>query len=282
VRLHYLDWGGSGPAVILLPGYALTAHAFDEIGTLLASDYRVIAVTPRGFGQSDAPDSSDYTVATMVEDLAALVDSLQLRRAAFVGHSISGSTIAKFARAHPNRVSRLVFLDAFPYFAAAGGDSVEAMSPVSGQGFTGEMTYARVREFLKTYRFGGWSPALEADLYANALGTELMRRRSLTDGYVRDQRVNPPDLSALSVDALQICAIPTLATEYPWLRGGTAQHAAAERYVRDVLQPFHRMLCRRFATIVPGAQTLEVPGSHYVFFTKPRLAAQMIRQFLAN
>jgi hypothetical protein len=39
-RLHYLDWGGSGPAVVLLPGYGLTAHAFDEIGALELPDFR--------------------------------------------------------------------------------------------------------------------------------------------------------------------------------------------------------------------------------------------------
>ena len=68
-RLHWLAWGTKGPAVVLLPGYSLTAHVFDDIGPLLAVDHRVIALTPRGFGESDAPDSSAYTVPTLVEDL---------------------------------------------------------------------------------------------------------------------------------------------------------------------------------------------------------------------
>src|SRR5438105_12320463 len=102
VRLHYLDWGGTKPVVVLLPGYALTAHAFDDIGRLLASEFRVIAVTPRGFGQSDAPNSGDYTIGTMVEDLRALLDSLSIQHAALIGHSISGSTITEVARAYPD------------------------------------------------------------------------------------------------------------------------------------------------------------------------------------
>jgi pimeloyl-ACP methyl ester carboxylesterase len=283
VRLHYLDWGGREPAVVLLPGYGLTAHAYDEIGALLADGFRVIAATPRGYGESDAPpDAAGYTVATMVADLRALLDTLGVREVALVGHSISGATIAAFARAHPDRVTRLVFLDAFPYYAAAGGDSVEALNPVSAPGFSGAMTYARVRDFLGRYRFGGWSPALEADLRANALGPELMRRQALTGGYVADSRAHPPDLTALAVPALQACAVPTVATEYPWLQPGTRLHARATTYVRDVLRPFNRRLCTRFAELVPRGRTVEVAGSHYVFFTQPAAAARLIRRFLSE
>lgn len=279
-RLHYLEWSGGGPVVVLLPGYALTAHAFDEVGGLLAEQFRVVAATPRGFGESDAPDSSDYTIATMVADLGALLDSLGIERAALVGHSISGSTISEFARAHPGRVTKLVFVDAFPYFAEAGGDSIDALSPVSGDAFAGEMTYPRLREFLSRYRFGGWSPALEADLRANTLGPDLMRRRTLTDGYVRDQRRNPTDLASLSVPALQLCAIPTTSTEYSWLRPGTAEYARAAEHVRHVLVPFNRGLCTRFTTLVPTGSTLEVLGSHYVFFLEPSVTAEAIGRFL--
>ena len=282
-RLHYLDWGGSGPPVVLLPGYGLTAHAFDEIGTALAKDFRVIAATPRGYGESDAPpDAAAYTVATMVEDLRALLDTLGIREAALVGHSISGTTITAFAQAHPGRVTRLVFLDAFPYYAAAGGDSVEALSPVSAPGFSGAMTYPRVRDFLRRYRFSGWSPALEADLRANVLGAELTRRQALTGGYIADSRAAPPTLASITVPALQACAAPTLATEYPWLQRGTPQHARAATYVRDVLRPFSRRLCAHFSEVVPGGRTVEVPGSHYVFFTQPAPTAHLIRRFLSE
>ena len=282
-RLHYLDWGGTGPVVVLLPGYGLTAHAFDEIGTMLADGFRVIAVTPRGYGESDAPpESASYTVATMAADLRALLDTLGIGQAALIGHSISGATITAFALAHPDRVSKLVFLDAFPYYAAAGGDSVEALAPVSAPGFSGTMTYPRVRDFLRRYRFNGWSAALEADLRANVLGPELTRRQALTGRYIADSRAAPPDVAAIAAPALQACAIPTAVTEYPWLRPGTSDHARARAYVREVLRPFSRTLCARFSEFVPGGRTEEVAGSHYVFFTRPAPAARMIRRFLSE
>lgn len=281
VRLHYLDWGGNGPAVILLPGYALTAHAFDDIAGALTPDYRAISVTPRGFGESDAPDSGTYSIATLVDDLQALLDSLGIQGAALVGHSMSGATITEFAAANPTRVSRLVYLDAFPFFAAAGEDSISALSPVGGHGFSGEMTYGRVREFLATYRFGGWAAALEADLRANQLGLELARRQGLTAGYVRDQRLHPPDVGRVSAPVLQLCAIPSIDTEYPWLRRGTREYDDAQAYVNQILAPYHRRLCATFSARVAGATTVEVPGSHYVFFLKPSMAAAAIRDFLA-
>jgi pimeloyl-ACP methyl ester carboxylesterase len=281
VHLHYLDWGGTGPAVVLLPGYGLTAHAFDEIGTLLSDRFRVLAVTPRGYGESDAPpDSAMYTVATMVADLRALLDTLGIPRAVLIGHSISGATITAFARAHPDRVSKMVFLDAFPYYAEAGGDSVEALAPVSTPGFSGSMTYPRVRDFLSRYRFSGWSPALEADLRANTLGPELARRQALTSRYIADSRSTPPDVSTIMAPALQACAIPTASTEYPWLRQGTKSLASARNYMIEVLRPFSRRLCARFAQLVPGGRTTEVAGSHYVFFTQPAMTAGLIRRFL--
>lgn len=279
-RLHYLDWGGSGPVVVLLPGYALTAHAFSDIGNLLKDDFRVVAITPVGFGESDAPKARSYTVAAMVADLRALLDSLSIQSVALVGHSISGSTITEFARLYPERVTKLIFLDAFPYFAELGGDSVDALSPVEQHGFSGEMTYQRVREFLSRYRFGGWSPALEADLRANVLGDELARRRSLTDGYVQDQISNPPDLTTIAKPALQVCAVTSVATEFPWLQAGTREYTQAGTYLQDVLRPFNRKLCQHFTELVRGGQTEDVAGSHYVFFTQPSLTARLIRRFL--
>lgn len=76
--------------------------------------------------------------------------------------------------------------------------------------------------------------------------------------------------------------MPTVGTEYPWLRAGTPSHARAARYVRDVLLPFNRHLCDRFTALVPGGRTVAVAGSHYVFFTQPASTARMIRSFLSE
>lgn len=281
VRLHYLTWGTSGSVVVLLPGFSLTAHAFDDIGPRLAVGHRVIALTPRGFGESDAPDdSSGYTINTLVGDLRALLDSLRIPRAAIVAHSLSGTVAAHFALQFPDRVSRLMLLDAFPYFAVAGGDSIASLDPVEVPAFHGDTTYEAVAHYLARYRYVPWRPALEADLRAKPLGPEAARRQARTARYIADQWRNPPNLGQLRVPALEVCAVVSVASEYPWLRRTDAQFGVAQQYVTAHLIPFNRALCQRFADTVPRGHIETIAGSHYTFFTQPARTVALVRRFL--
>jgi hypothetical protein len=54
VRLEVLDWGGSGPALVLLAGGGATVHQYDDLAPALAARYRVVGVTRRGHGGSSA------------------------------------------------------------------------------------------------------------------------------------------------------------------------------------------------------------------------------------
>ena len=280
-RIHYLEWGTQGPAVILLPGYSLTAHAFDDIATALAGQFHVVALTPRSFGESDAPSDGAYTIATLVDDLRALLDSLHIARAALVGHSLSGTVIASFALRYPERVTRLAFLDSYPYFAEEHGDSVAGLDPIVIPPFAGDTTYDAVARYLRRYRFVPWQPAFDADMRVKPLGAEGARRRALTTSYITDQWVHTPDVSKLAVPTLQLCAVPSVASEYPWLTAAHPNFRAAKRYVGRHLLPFSRRLCRRFETTVPGAQVARLRGSHYLFFTNPVVAARRLKEFLS-
>ena len=279
-RLHYLDWAGQGPVMVLYPGYSLTAHAFAEVATSLADTYRVIAITPRGFGESDAPNASAYTLATLGSDLRAVLDSLRIPRATLVGHSLGGSVVAGFALEHSHRVDRLILLDAFPYFAEEGGDSIHALNAVETPPFAGDTTYESIAAYLAKYWLVPWRPALEADLRAKPLGRESTRREQLTAGYIEDSKTAPPDVSRLTVPALQLCAEATVAAEYPWLPHTSPDFVRASHFVEQILRPFQRRLCERFAATVPHGRIQWIQGSHYVFFTDPALTASAIREFL--
>lgn len=279
-RVHYLDWGGNKPAVVLLPGFSLTAHAYDEVAMALSKHFRVLAITPLGFGESDAPQNRPYTIESMTDDLGMVLDSLRIQRVSLVGHSISGSVAAAFAIRHPRRVSRIVFLDAFPYFFAEGGDSVHARNPAQPPGFAGDTTYEDIARYLARYWYRPWTRALEADLRAKSLGADNAEREALTAGYIEDHRLHPPDLRTLSVPSIQLCAMPSATSEFPWLTADSARYANARRHVAERLRPFSRRLCSRFARTVPRGRVREVPGSHYLFFTRPAETARYIRGFL--
>jgi pimeloyl-ACP methyl ester carboxylesterase len=115
VQLEVLDWGGSGTPVILLAGGGNTAHVFDEFAPKLAADCHVYGVTRRGFGESGF-SAADGTLHRLRDDLLAVMDALEIRRAVLVGHSIAGAELSAVATARPDRIAGLVYLEAaYPY-----------------------------------------------------------------------------------------------------------------------------------------------------------------------
>jgi len=71
----------------------------------------VLALTRRGFGASSQPVGG-YQIDSLANDIRVVLDSLQINRVILVGHSIAGDEITRFAAAWPDRVSKLVYLDA--------------------------------------------------------------------------------------------------------------------------------------------------------------------------
>ena len=111
VTLHYVDWGGTGPVMLFLTGLGDSAHAFDSLATQFTDRARVLGLTRRGQGQSDAPVSG-YEPATLAGDIRAFLDSLAIEKATLVGFSAAGIEMTPFAGTYPERVDKLVYLDA--------------------------------------------------------------------------------------------------------------------------------------------------------------------------
>jgi pimeloyl-ACP methyl ester carboxylesterase len=99
----------------MLHGYTDSHRSFDLLRPHLPEGWRVIAVTARGHGQSDKPDSG-YACADMAGDGAALLDALGVERALIVGHSMGASVALQFAADHPQRTAGLVLIGAFAGF----------------------------------------------------------------------------------------------------------------------------------------------------------------------
>jgi pimeloyl-ACP methyl ester carboxylesterase len=71
----------------------------------------VLALTWRGHGKSDAPETG-YDVDTLTEDVRQFLDAMKIERVMLVGHSMAGEELTRFAGLYPERVDRLVYLDA--------------------------------------------------------------------------------------------------------------------------------------------------------------------------
>ncbi|WP_426755400.1 alpha/beta fold hydrolase [Myxococcus sp. Y35] len=111
VELEVLDFGGEGPALVFLAGMGSTAHIYDELALEFRATHHVYALTRRGFGASDWPDTG-YDTATLGTDVLGALDALGISKASFAGHSLAGDELTWLALHHPERVDALVYLDA--------------------------------------------------------------------------------------------------------------------------------------------------------------------------
>lgn len=113
VRLRYLDQG-SGPAVVLLHGFASSLETWLGVIPELARDHRVIALDLMGFGWSDRPEG-DYSPQAQAELVLALLDRLQVGEFDLAGHSWGCSVALALALSAPQRVRRLALYDAWVF-----------------------------------------------------------------------------------------------------------------------------------------------------------------------
>jgi pimeloyl-ACP methyl ester carboxylesterase len=107
-QLYVDDGGHTGLPVLLVHSYAgSTAHWKSQLSHL-RQRRRAVAMDLRGHGRSDIPAEGNFAVPALATDIAAVADTLELRRFVLVGHSLGGAAAAAYAGEHPERVRGLV------------------------------------------------------------------------------------------------------------------------------------------------------------------------------
>jgi len=283
VRLEVLDWGGRGSPVVFLSGLQDVAHGFDDFAPLFTGRHRVLAITRRGYGASSRPPSG-YDLATRLTDLAAVLDSLRLARVALVGHSIAGDELTGFAAAHPERVSRLVYLDAACDHSDVGRlgraypppppmQRTDSASPAAVQAYTRRVYGPRIPEAqfraIGRYDAGG---RLVADVTPPSIDSLMLAG------------CGHPDYARVRAPALVIDAVADSAPQvFPlWARLDEAERAKARAFTA-VLQEWQATERARVRQELRGAKVLELHGAnHYVFASHPREVREAMSAFLAH
>jgi 3-oxoadipate enol-lactonase len=239
---------GAGAAVVLLHPFPFSRGLWAGVAEVLATRHRVITVDAPGFGESPL---SPYTLADLADDLAALLDELDVRRAALIGMSMGGYTALAFAARHFVRLTALVLTD-----TRAAADSAEtraardaACALIAAAGPEAYLAGSLGRLLSPTA-----APALIAHLRARA----ETRAPSLVAGIeaLRDRPDRAAELSAIRCPTLMLCG------------------------AEDQVTPAAEM--QRMAEAVAGAQFVAIPDAgHLAHLEAPGAFERALSPFLA-
>lgn len=113
LKLHYLDWGNaSAPPLLLVHGTRDHARSWDWVARELRNDWHIVALDLRGHGDSDWSPDGAYLSPYHLLDFTELVDTLGYAQINIVAHSFGGNPTVRFAGLYPQRVRKLVLVDA--------------------------------------------------------------------------------------------------------------------------------------------------------------------------
>lgn len=110
IRLHYVEWEGGEPELLMVHGLSANARGFDRWAETLAPRYRLIAPDLRGRGDSDKPEGP-YGIEVHARDMELLLNALDIDRVVYIGQSLGAIIGLHFAANHPRRVLKLVLGD---------------------------------------------------------------------------------------------------------------------------------------------------------------------------
>ena len=113
IEMAYDDTGGDGAALVLLHGFPFHRSMWRGQTSALGGEFRVVAPDLRGFGETPAGDG-EMTMEALAEDVAALLDALNLPRVILGGLSMGGYVAFEFFRKSPGRLRALVLADTRP------------------------------------------------------------------------------------------------------------------------------------------------------------------------
>ena len=168
VKLQYLDWGGSGPVLVLICGLGDTPFLFENLAEELSQGLHVIGYSRRGHGKSNSKEEK-YDNETLVSDLKLLLDSLHIDKASLLGWSSGGNEITEFASLYPESVDKLIYFDAGYDMSDGGFEKMVKSIPASA--WPDSTTTNSLNAYRDWYHLFwvsdmAWNETLEANLLA--------------------------------------------------------------------------------------------------------------------
>lgn len=268
VHIHFLE-AGTGPVIVMLPGWSQSAAMFRHQIENLGSDYRVLAVDPRGHGDSGVPDHG-YNPHRMALHVHELLEELDVRDVVLLGHSAGVKLIwAYWELFEADRLEKLVVVDNSPRLAdnPAWSDAVRA--EIGPMYFAGDLD-----------RFALDLMAADGAAYTNrAMATmfsaDYIARQPGEFAWVVEENLKMPRDKA--IEMLYASA------GIDWR--GTIKRISLPTLVIGAEGSTHKTsVIAWIASQIPGA-TLRIfsrleGGSHFMFLENPALFTAVLRTFI--
>jgi pimeloyl-ACP methyl ester carboxylesterase len=287
VRLHYLDFGGSGETLLFLAGAGDSAHVFDDFAPRFVADFRVVALTRRGFGESDHP-SGGYDTATLADDVAQFIATMGVGPVALVGHSIAGAEMTRLTVDRPDLVRKLVYLDAGYDWAASAANPNPAPAPnppnpsaiqlASPEAFAAYLAWTNG---VPGFPLGDVRATSAFDCSGKYVGSASSA--SITAALGAGAAAQHPDYARVAVPVLAIFTVPESASDvFPWLTADSPQASAAAAYFPGARAQLAEGRTA-FAAALPGATVIEMAKTpHFLFLAAPDSIASAMHAFLTG
>ena len=292
IRLHYLDWGGDGPMLLFLSGMGCSIHIFNKFAPRFTHRFHVLGLDRRGHGDSDYPETG-YDPDTLTEDLRQFLDGLKIDKVILVGHSMAYIELSRFAVLYPERVLKLVFLD------AAYDNSLPETKTAYGKNPLPKLIPAwpeeapdSIEDCIATIR--RLYPSLNV-IWDEAMDEQTRHGLRITpDGKVVDKMsdtISKAINDTFASYSPEYSKIESPILSFFTLQDGTGflssdyitedQKALVLDYFRTVRQPYSRQYIEQFQQRVPHAKVVVIPhGHHYCFIKHEELVFQEMRTFL--
>jgi len=210
VHVHVEDHG-TGRPVVLIHGWPLSSASWaPQRQALLDAGYRVIAYDRRGFGHSDKP-TTGYGYDTLADDLAGLLEQLDLRDVTLVGFSMGGGEVARYIARHgQERLRSVVFAAAVPPRMMQTPDNPDGpLTVAKATAMTAQLTADR-EAFFDGFTRDFFSANADGDV----LVTEAERQQAITLCLHADKLAALEAMQSFGItdfrDDLELVTVPTL------------------------------------------------------------------------
>lgn len=280
-KIEILDFGGIGAPILFLTGLGNSAHVFVDFAPKFCDKFHVYAMTRRGYGASEQT-ANGYRIDTLAMDILAVTKALNLDKVILIGHSIAGDEISKFASTYPDKVEKIIYLDAaydrtnlmatlmpfmpaFPNLTAKDSSSFENF-----KAFTAKMGVTMPDEELKSTSVFAKDGKYLKDVTPDEIQGKII------------MGIERPNYKSINCPALSIYAIASsVYTSIPFYDSLDAANKKKADTCFTILKNFGTEQIALFKNEVKNGKVKEIKGAdHYVFISNPIETENLIREFL--